>query len=84
MFNRHFIFLLLLVAVTAGPAVYFSDSWKKGTSLENAGYAITTEAGDDVLVLRPAIIDLDITAPDTRTPGRSRRVSATRHAARIR
>ena len=51
--------------------------------LENAGYEITTEAGDDVLVLRPAIIDLDITAPDTRTPGRSRTYTATNGAATL-
>jgi hypothetical protein len=34
------------------------------------GYEIVTTGGDDVLVLRPAIIDLDITAPDTMTAGR--------------
>ena len=38
--------------------------------LENAGFSVVNEAGDDVLVLRPAIIDLDVTAPDLRTAGR--------------
>lgn len=36
------------------------------------GYEIVTEAGDDVLILRPAIIDLDITAPDVMTAGMGR------------
>lgn len=34
------------------------------------GYEIVTTGGEDVLVLRPAIIDLDVTAPDNMTPGR--------------
>jgi hypothetical protein len=51
--------------------------------LEAAGYHVTTEAGDDVLVLRPAIIDLDITAPDVRRGGRSRTYTATNGAATL-
>ncbi len=39
---------------------------------DKGGYEIVTEGGDDVLILRPAIIDLDITAPDVMTAGRSR------------
>jgi hypothetical protein len=35
------------------------------------GYTVVTSAGEDVLVLRPAIIDLDVVAPDTMTTGRS-------------
>ncbi len=35
------------------------------------GYAMVTEGGEDVLVLRPAIVDLDVTAPDTMSAGRS-------------
>ncbi len=35
------------------------------------GYTIVTAAADDVMVLRPAIIDLDVTAPDTMSAGRS-------------
>jgi hypothetical protein len=35
------------------------------------GYTIVNEGAEDVLVLRPAIIDLDVTAPDTMEPGRS-------------
>lgn len=35
------------------------------------GYQIVGSAADDVLVLRPAIVDLYVTAPDTMTAGRS-------------
>lgn len=38
---------------------------------DKGGYAIVTEGADDVLILRPAIIDLEVTAPDTMTAGRS-------------
>jgi len=38
----------------------------------DGGYEIVEAAGDDVLLVRPAIIDLDITAPDTMSAGRSR------------
>lgn len=36
------------------------------------GFEIVDETGDDVLLIRAAIIDLDITAPDTMSAGRSR------------
>ena len=39
---------------------------------ENDGYEIVETAGDNVLLLRPAIIDLEITTPDTMSAGRSR------------
>jgi len=35
------------------------------------GYQIVTTGGEDVLVLRPAIVDLDVTAPSTMSAGRS-------------
>lgn len=35
------------------------------------GYQVVNEVGEDVLLLRPAIIDLDVTAPDTMSPGRT-------------
>jgi hypothetical protein len=44
----------------------FRDQLTKG------GYELTDQAGDDVLVLRPAIIDLDISAPAAAEMGRSR------------
>jgi hypothetical protein len=40
--------------------------------LQKGGYDVVQQGGDDVLVLRPAIIDLDVAAPDTMQPGRSR------------
>jgi hypothetical protein len=39
--------------------------------------------GEDVLILRPAIIDLDITAPDAGRAGRSRTYTASAGAATI-
>ena len=51
--------------------------------LEAAGYDVVEVAGDDVLLLRPAIIDLDITAPDTRSAGRSRTFTASTGAATL-
>jgi hypothetical protein len=38
---------------------------------EKGGYAIVKEGAEDVLILRPAIVDLDVTAPDTGSAGRS-------------
>lgn len=43
-----------------------------GTVLEEGGYPVVASAGEDVLLLRPAIVNLDITAPDTGGAGRSR------------
>jgi hypothetical protein len=40
--------------------------------LEGGGYAVVEQAGDNVLLLRPAIINLDVNAPDTMSAGRSR------------
>lgn len=40
--------------------------------LGKGGYTITDQPGEDVLVVRPAIIGLDIAAPDVLTAGRSR------------
>ena len=40
--------------------------------LEQGGYPVVDAAGDDVLLVRPAIINLDVTAPDTMRAGRSR------------
>ena len=40
-------------------------------ALEDAGYEITDESAEDVMVVRPAIINLDVNAPDTLSAGRS-------------
>ncbi len=51
--------------------------------LEAAGYEVVNYADEDVLVVRPAVIDLDVTAPDTRNAGRSRTYTATTGAATL-
>jgi len=59
-----------------------ADEFKKvfTAELEKAGYAVADYdvklAEDDVLVLRPAILDLIVTAPDTNSAGRSRTFTA--------
>jgi hypothetical protein len=40
--------------------------------LEEGGYPVVEEAGDDVLLIRPAIVDLNPTAPDTSRSQRTR------------
>lgn len=40
--------------------------------LEGGGFSVVDEPGEDVMILRPAILNLDITAPDVGSPGRSR------------
>lgn len=40
-------------------------------ALENGGYPVVTQANDIVLMVRPAIIDLDVAAPATNSGGRS-------------
>jgi hypothetical protein len=39
--------------------------------LEQGGYPVVDESAQDVLLVRPAIIDLDIVAPDTMSASRS-------------
>ncbi len=39
--------------------------------LEQGGYPVVTEADQDVLLVRPAIINLDVVAPDRMSAGRS-------------
>ena len=41
-------------------------------ALSDGGYQVVTEAGDGVLEVTPNIVNLYITAPDTKTAGRSR------------
>ena len=49
----------------------------------DGGYEIVEAAGDDVLLVRPAIIDLEITAPDTMQAGRSRTYTSSAGTATI-
>lgn len=39
------------------------------SALEDGGFPVVDEAGEDVLLVRPAIINLDVKAPDTRSAG---------------
>lgn len=41
-------------------------------TLEEGGYQVVEETGEDVLLVRPAIINLDVNAPDTPRAGMSR------------
>lgn len=47
------------------------------------GYAVVETADTDVLLLRPAIIDLDVTAPDVRSASRSYNFAASAGAATL-
>ena len=47
------------------------------------GFEVVDELDHDVLLLRPAIIDLDITAPDSMSAGRTRTFSATTGSATL-
>mgnify|MGYP001819820113 CR=1 FL=1 len=57
--------------IKTGVAEQFADVFSEVLS-EDDGYEIVTEAGSDVLLIRPAIIDLEVNAPDTMNAGRSR------------
>lgn len=46
-------------------------------TLEEGGYKLVTERGEDVLIITPAIINLDVTAPDTMSSGRTRSYAET-------
>jgi hypothetical protein len=49
----------------------FDDVFTKELG-ENGGYTILDEAGDEVMRIKPAIVDLDVYAPDTlNSPGRT-------------
>lgn len=53
----------------------FMDVFSK--TLEEGGYELVLDTGEDVLLIRPAIINLDIVAPDTNAPGIKRTYSET-------
>jgi hypothetical protein len=46
-------------------------------TLEEGGYELVLESGEDVLLIQPAIINLDVVAPDTSSPGIKRTYSET-------
>lgn len=41
------------------------------TALQEGGFEVTDESAEDVLLIRPAIVNLDVNAPDTMSAGRT-------------
>ena len=68
--------------IKADVASLFREVFTQNLQADN-GFEIVDEADYDVLLLRPAIIDLDITAPDVAAAGRSRTFTASSGAATI-
>jgi len=56
-----------MTRIKAQLAMLFSDVFIK--TLEEGGYELVTERAEDVLLVKPAIINLDIVAPTTSAPG---------------
>ena len=55
--------------IKTGLATLFREEFT--AVLEDGGFPVVTGSGEDVLIIRPALIDLDVTAPDVQTAGRS-------------
>jgi hypothetical protein len=51
--------------------------------LEAAGFDVVNYVGEDVIILRPAILDLDVASPDVQSAGRSRTYTASASAATL-
>jgi len=68
--------------IRADVAALFRDVFTERLQANN-GFEIVNEPDYDVLLLRPAIIDLDISAPDTMSPGRSTTFTSSAGAATI-
>lgn len=68
------------IKVEAAKLLY--DTFKSELD-ERGGYAFVKESDDDVLILRPALIDLQITAPDIKTAGRVEQYVASAGAATL-
>lgn len=59
--------------ITEDVATLFNEVFTK--QLTESGYEITTQTGPDVLTLKPAIVDLDVYAPDVKSASFSRSYS---------
>lgn len=68
--------------IKADVATLFRDVFTESLEADD-GFEVVTEVGEDVLIVRPAIIDLDVTAPDTQRAGRSRTYVASAGAATL-
>ena len=55
------------IQTTLAPA--FNEVFRQ--TLEDGGYTVTDTAAENALLIRPAIINLDVNAPDTPSAGRS-------------
>jgi len=62
------------VALKDGLATLFRETFRE--ELARGGYLLVDEPGPDTLRVAAAIIDLYVTAPDTRSPGRTRTYTA--------
>ena len=58
-----------MVKIQEEVAAIFSDVFTK--ELIDGGYEIAEEAGEDVLLVKPAIVNLDVNAPDIQNASRS-------------
>jgi len=58
-----------MVKIQEDVATLFGEVFTK--ELLDAGYELVEEAGDDVLIVVPAIVDLDVIAPDIQRASRS-------------
>jgi hypothetical protein len=67
--------------IKAGMAELFLEVFTD--ELEDGGYSVVDDNGPNVMILRPAIIDLDVTAPDIPAAGRSQSFSTSAGSARI-
>jgi hypothetical protein len=68
--------------IKAGVARLFREVFSEKLA-QDGGYAIVDTAGEDVLLVRPAILDLDINAPDDRGADRSTVYTSTSGAATL-
>ena len=68
--------------IKADTASFFRQIFTQNLEM-NDGYEVVDEVGYDVLILRPAIIDLDITSPDVAASGRSRTYTASAGSATL-
>ena len=66
--------------IKSGLSALFNDVFTEELS-ENGGYTMTDSTGDDVMTIKPRIVDLDIHAPDTMRGGMNR--SFTQEAGRM-
>lgn len=68
--------------IKADVSALFNEVLTEQLAADN-GYEVVEEAGEDVLLIRAAIIDLDISAPDTLSAGRTRTFTTSSGAATL-